>query len=70
MNFNQKMVLALTILSVGITAVITFTCVDSPHQFNFWIAFCGVLFSQIIFGAFWVQQIARADSVLPVAISS
>jgi len=68
MTFNQKAIATMTVLMVGITAAVTFVCFEPPYATNFWIAFSALSFAEILFGAFWVQQIAKADSVLPLSI--
>ena len=68
MSFNQKIISVITLLTVGITAAVTFTCFEPPYGGKFWISFSVLTFSQILFGAFWVQQIAKSDSVLPMSI--
>ena len=68
MSFNQKMVSLLTVFAVGITATVAFVFFEPPYSWKFWIGFSALSFSEIIFGAFWVQQIAKEDSVLPMSI--
>lgn len=68
MTFNQKCLAAITVLLLGITAVITFVCYDPPYSSNFWISYGVLSFSELIFGAFWIQQIGKRDSVLPISI--
>ena len=68
MTFNQKIVSLITLLCVGITAAVTFTCFEPPYGGKFWMSFLVLIFSQIVFGAFWVQQIAKSDGVLPMSI--
>ena len=68
MSFNQKMVSLLTVFSVGITAAVSFVFFEPPYSWKFWMGFSALSFSEIIFGAFWVQQIAKAESVLPMSI--
>ena len=68
MSFNQKMISLLTVLALGITAAIAFVFFEPPYSSKFWIGFSTLVFSEFLFGAFWVQQIAKADSVLPMSI--
>ena len=68
MSFNQKMISLLTVFAVGITAAVSFVFFDPPYSWKFWMSFSALLFSEILFGAFWVQQIAKADAVLPMSI--
>ena len=68
MSFNQKTVSVLTVFAVGITAAIALVLFEPPHEWKFWAALGALLFSEALFGAFWVQQIAKADSVLPMSI--
>ena len=68
MSYNQKMISVLTLLAVGITAAITFVLFEPPYSFNFWIGYSALTFSEIMFGAFWIQQIAKVDTVLPLSL--
>ncbi len=68
MSFNQKMVSLLTVFSVGITAAVSFVFFEPPYSWKFWTSFSALAFSEILFGAFWVQQIGKSDSVLPMSI--
>ncbi len=68
MSSNQKMVSVMTVLVVGITAAITFVLFDPPYSEKFWVGFSALAFSEFLFGAFWVQQIAKSDAVLPMSI--
>lgn len=68
MSFNQKIITVLTVLVFGITAAITFVFFEPPYTWKFWLGFSALSFSEVIFGAFWVQQISKADSVLPSSI--
>jgi len=68
MSFNQKVIVSITVLVVGVTAAITFVCFEPPYTTNFWVAYGILTFSEAIFGAFWIQQIGKADSVLPFSI--
>lgn len=68
MSFNQKMISLLTVFAVGVTAVVTFVFFEPPYSWKFWMSFSALSFSEILFGAFWVQQISKADFVLPMSI--
>lgn len=68
MSFNQKSILFMTILVVCAVIAIAFILFDPPYSPNFWIGFSAIMVSLVLFGAFWIQQIAKADSVLPTAI--
>lgn len=68
MSFNQKCLAAITVLLLGITAAITFVCYEPPYSGNFWISYGVLSFSELIFGAFWIQQIGKRDSVMPISI--
>ena len=68
MSFNQKMISLLTVFALGITAAIAFVFFEPPYSGKFWIGFSALAFSELLFGAFWVQQIAKADTVLPMSI--
>ena len=68
MSFNQKMISLLTVFALGITAAIAFVFFEPPYSGKFWIGFSALAFSEFLFGAFWVQQIAKADTVLPMSI--
>ena len=68
MSFNQKMVSLLTVLAFGITVAVAFVVFEPPYSGKFWIGFSVLAFSEVLFGAFWVQQIAKADSVFPISI--
>ena len=68
MTFNQKMISLLTLLAVGITAAVAFVFFEPPYHWKFWVALSALGLSEVLFGAFWVQQIAKADSVLPASI--
>ena len=68
MSFNQKMISLLTVFAFGITAVVAFVVFEPPYSWKFWMGFSALSFSEILFGAFWVQQIGKADSVLPMSI--
>jgi hypothetical protein len=68
MSFNQKIISVLTVFAVGITVAIAFVLFEPPYEWKFWLALGALLFSEVLFGAFWVQQIAKADSVLPMSI--
>jgi len=68
MTFNQKVVAAITMLTVGITAAVTFVFFEPPYGSNFWIAYAVLTLSEVLFGAFWIQQIAKVNSVLPLSI--
>ena len=70
MSFNQKMILLLTAFFFGITAAITFVVFEPPYSGNFFVAFGALALSEILFGAFWMQQIAKADSVMPVSLAT
>ena len=69
MSFNQKMILLLTVFFVGITSAVTFVVFEPPYSGNFFISFGALILSEILFGAFWMQQIAKADSVLPMSLA-
>lgn len=69
MSFNQKMILLLTVFFVGITSAVTFVVFEPPYSGNFIISFGALILSEILFGAFWMQQIAKADSVLPMSLA-
>jgi hypothetical protein len=69
MSFNQKMILLLTVFLVGITSAVTFVVFEPPYPGNFFISFGALILSEILFGAFWMQQIAKADSVLPMSLA-
>ncbi len=68
MSFNQKMVSLLTVFAFGITAAVAFVFFEPPYEWKFWLGFSALGFSEILFGAFWVQQIGKVDSVLPMSI--
>ena len=68
MSFNQKMISLLTVFAFGITAVLTFVFFEPPYSWKFLMSFSALSSSEILFGAFWVQQIAKSDSVLPISI--
>ena len=68
MTFNQKIITLLTVFAFGITAAIAFVFFEPPYSWKFWMGFSALSFSEILFGAFWVQQIAKVDSVLPTSI--
>ena len=68
MSFNQKMILLLTVFLVGITAAVTFVFFEPPYSGKFLVAFGALAVSEILFGAFWMQQIAKTDSVLPMSV--
>lgn len=68
MTFNQKIVTAITVLAIGITAAITFVFFEPPYASNFWISYAVLTFSEALFGIFWIRQIAKEDSVLPLSI--
>ena len=68
MTFNQKIVSLLTVFAFGITAAIAFVFFEPPYSWKFWMGFSALSFSEILFGAFWVQQIGKDDSVLPTSI--
>ena len=68
MSFNQKMILLLTVFAVGITAAVTFTIFNPPYSGNFILSFIVLSFSEVLFGAFWIQQISKRDAVLPMSI--
>lgn len=70
MSFNKKIIMLLTAFVFGITAAITFVFFEPPYTWRFWLGFSALSFSEIIFGAFWVQQISKADSVLPTSIGA
>jgi hypothetical protein len=69
MSFNQKMILLLTVFFVGITSAVTFVVFEPPYSGNFFISFGALILSEVLFGAFWMQQIAKADSVLPMSLA-
>jgi hypothetical protein len=69
MSFNQKIILLLTVFFVGITSAVTFVVFEPPYSGNFFISFGALILSEILFGAFWMQQIAKADSVLPMSLA-
>lgn len=68
MSFNQKIILLLTVFMVGITAAITFVLFEPPFSDNFIVSFVALAFSEVLFGAFWIQQIGKSDAVLPISI--
>lgn len=68
MSFNQKAVLSITLLAAGITSAVTFVVFDPPYQTNFWIAYSALMLSEVLYGAFWIQQIGRKDAILPAAL--
>lgn len=68
MSFTQKIVSLLTVFAFGITVAIAFVVFEPPYEWKFWLGFSALGFSEILFGAFWVQQIAKSDSVLPMSI--
>lgn len=68
MSFTQKIVSLLTVFAFGITVAIAFVVFEPPYAWKFWLGFSALGFSEILFGAFWVQQIAKSDSVLPMSI--
>lgn len=68
MSFTQKIVSLLTVFAFGITVAIAFVVFEPPYEWKFWLGFSALGFSEILFGAFWVQQIAKSDYVLPMSI--
>lgn len=70
MTYNQKLVSVMTFFLLGITVAITFTCFDPPFATNFKIAIGFIFFAEFMFGGFWVQQIGKSDSVLPLSIGA
>lgn len=68
MSFNQRIILLLTVFAVGVTAAITFTMFEPPFSDNFMVSLVALAFSEVLFGAFWIQQIGKSDSVLPMSI--
>ena len=70
MTYNQKIVSLATFFLMGITAVITFTCFESPFTTNFKISLGFIFFSEFILGGFWTQQIGKKDSVLPLSLGN
>lgn len=68
MTYNQKLVSLMTFFLLGITAAITFTCFEPPFTTNFKISAGFIFFAEFIFGGFWVQQIGKKDSVLPLSL--
>lgn len=68
MSFNQKIIGLLTVFAVGITATITFVVFEPPYDWKFLTGFSVLSFSEVIFGAFWIQQIGKGDSLLPFSI--
>lgn len=68
MTFNQKIISVITLLAVGITTAVAFVCFEPPYGGKFWVSFSVLAFSQILFGAFWVQQISKTNNVLPMSI--
>lgn len=68
MSFNQKMIALLTTFAVGVTAVVTFVVFESPYDWKFLTGFSVLSFSEVLFGAFWIQQIGKGDSFLPFSI--
>lgn len=68
MTYNQKLVSLMTFFLLGITAAITFTCFEQPLTTNFKIAAGFIFFAEFMFGGFWVQQIGKKDTVLPLSI--
>ena len=69
MTFNQKILALMTLIALGTTSAITFVMFEPPYVGNFWLGFGTLLFAEFLFGAFWIQQIAKADALLPVALS-
>lgn len=68
MTYNQKLVSLMTVFLLGTTAAVVSTCFEWPFSDNFKIALGFIFFAEFVFGAFWVQQIGKADSVLPLSL--
>lgn len=68
MTYNQKLVSLMTVFLLGTTAAVVSTCFECPFSDNFKIALGFIFFAEFVFGAFWVQQIGKADSVLPLSL--
>ena len=68
MTYNQKLVSVITFFLLGITAAIIFTLYEPPFATNFKISVVFILFAELIFGAFWVQQIGKSNALLPLSI--
>ena len=67
MTYNQKLVSLMTFIFLGVTVAITFTCFEPPFTTNFKISAGFIFFAEFMFGAFWVQQIGKNDSVLSLS---
>ena len=68
MTYNQKIVALMTVFLLGITAAITFTFFEPPFTTNFKISLGFIFFAEFMFGAFGVQQIGKANAMLPISI--
>ena len=68
MTYNQKLVSLMTFFLLGITAVVVFTLFEPPFSLNFKISTGFIFFAELVFGAFWVQQIGKLNALLPLSI--
>ena len=68
MTYNQKLVSLMTFFLLGGTAAITFTCFEPPFTTNFKISLGFIFFAEFMFGGFWIQQIGKKNTVLPLSI--
>ena len=68
MSYNQKMLVAITLVATLITAAVAFVLFDPPYSVNFKVEVAFIIFSQVLAGLTLVAKFGKKDSVFPFSI--
>ena len=68
MSYNQKMLVAITLVSTLITAAVAFVLFDPPYSTNFKVEVAFIIFSQVFAGLTLVAKFGKKDAIFPVSI--
>ena len=68
MSYNQKMLVAITLVSTLITAAVAFVLFDPPYSTNFKVEVAFIIFAQVLAGMTLVAKFGKKDSVFPFSI--
>lgn len=68
MSFNQKMLLAITVLAISITAALAFVLFEPPYSTNFLVEVGCIIFSQLLAGMALVEKFGKGNAVFPFSV--
>jgi len=68
MSYNQKMLVAITLVATLITAAVAFVLFDPPYSTNFKVEVAFIIFSQVLAGLTLVAKFGKKDSIFPLSI--